>query len=75
MDRLKIDAEGQPWRTVVEHLNARISEYTQRCISVKTPAEQKQEFAIRIDELRSLIDSPKLSQAPMHRATTVNGSY
>lgn len=56
---LGIDATSRDWSLVREAVGRRIEALSETCCSVASTPSDKQEAAVRIDELRTLLSAPE----------------
>ena len=67
---LNIDATSAQWREVTRYIEARIKELTEQCVATAATHETRMIAAHRIEELRDLLDAPRLTRvATEHRIT------
>ena len=55
---MDIDANSREWQTVTEFVKARTEELRDRCCALNATAQDRQDAAARIDELRMLLTAP-----------------
>ena len=60
-----VDATSSTWREVVEWAQRQIDTHTASALSLGASDQERRDAAVRIDELRSLIDAPQRSMRLM----------
>ena len=63
MPMLAVDTTSHEWGALVSYIEKRIEELTETCTSTVVSDEQRRTAAHRIEELRDIMNAPKLTRA------------
>lgn len=71
---LPLEGDSHSWMLVRQYVQARIDLQTEICTALSSSDQDRRDAAARIDELRQLLEAPKMATRTAHSQPTT-GSY